>query len=173
MPQDVAQLVPRVRRALEGPLPVDSTLTDEQVTAVAADAVADLILLTQGEWPYTLSVANRDGNGYPDKWEVSPELSPDNEGLVAWQAAITAIGTVMRDMKVSETVRNEAQEWSYQRSATVMRDWLKTLVEQRDAALKRLEAANPVYARVASLLATRDAQTAALIEPWVAGVLVR
>lgn len=172
-PQDVAELVPRVRRALEGPLPVSSALTDSQVKAAAADAVADLILLTNGEWGHTLAVTERaDDTNYPEEWAVDPGLSPDEESLVAWQAAISSVGVILRDSKVSETIRNEAQEWSWEKSASGMRDWLKFLIDQRDAALRTAALTAPVFARVASILHARD-PGAEMIEPWTQRLLVR
>jgi hypothetical protein len=166
--QDIAEVVPRVRRALEGPIPVNPALTDEAVKAVAADAVADLILLTDGRWTHTLSITARDSTTtYPTEWAVDPALTLPEQSLVAFQAALTNIGVVMRDMKVSERIRNEAQEWEWQISASGIRDWLKALTEQRDAALQSVFENNPVLVRVASILHARDPVGAALIERFV------
>lgn len=165
--QDIAEIVPRVRRALEGPIPVNPALTDESVQAVAADAVADLILLTNGKWPHQLVVTHRDGNDWPDEWEVDPGLSPQEESLVAFQAAISNVGVVLRDMKVSERIKNEAQEWEWSKSASGIRDWLKALIDQRNLALNTVAATYPVMARVASILYARDPQAAALVERFV------
>jgi hypothetical protein len=122
--QDVAELVPRVRRAIEGPTP-DATVADSVFVPVAADAVGDLILVT-------------------------------------W----------LRDMKVSERIQNESQQWEWTKSATALRDWLKLVQSQRDAALEALEQTYPVMVRVRSFLAVRDAQrwqVVQAVEPWLSG----
>lgn len=165
--QDVRELVPRVRRALEGPVPLNDGLSDEQVEAVAADAIADLILLTAGEWGHTLDVTETDAQGAPLHFEVNPGLSLPESSLVAAQAALTHLFHELRETNVSETMRNEGQEWSYQKSATLLRDYLKVLAEQRDKALEALSAANPVMVRVSSILAVRDRVASAAIEPWL------
>lgn len=166
--QDIAELVPRVRRALEGPLPVNPALTDEAVMAVTADAVADLILLMNGRWAHQLVITDRDStSNFPTEWAVDPGLTPAEESLVAFQAAIANLGTVLRDMKVSERIKNEAQEWEWQKSGTGIREWLKQLIAMRDQALTNVFAANPVLARVASILHARDPVGAALVERFV------
>lgn len=168
-PQDVRELVPRVRRALEGPVPVEvGGLSEEQVEAAAADAIADLIMLTSGEWDHKLTVTETDDDtGYPKHYAVDPGLELHEQSLVAAQAALSHVFHVLRETKVSETIRNEGQEWSFQRSSTMLRDYLNALKEQRDAALKALEAQNPVLVRVSSILAVRDRLASAVIEPWL------
>lgn len=166
--QDIAEIVPRVRRALEGPIPVNPALTEGAVKAVTADAVADLILFTNGRWPHQLVVAHRDDDtNYPDEWSVDPGLTPSDESLVAYQAALTNVGVLMRDMKVSERIKDEAKEWEWQLSATAVRDWLKALIDARDRALESVFAGTPVVARVASILHARDPVGAALVERFV------
>lgn len=166
--QDVGELAPRVRRALEGPVPVVGGLTDGQLTAVAADAIADLILLTAGEWGHSLAQGPPDSTGNPT-FTVDPKLSLQEQSLVAMQAALTHFFHTMRDVKVAERIKNEGQEWEFSRSANAVRDWIKLLTDQRDAALAALQRQNPVMARVASILAVRDAVASAYIEPWLSG----
>jgi hypothetical protein len=172
--QDVAELTPRVRRAIEGPVPpATGSLTTEQLTPVAADAVGDLILVTAGRWPHTLTVTDRDATAnFPTAWEVDPALDAAEEGLVAMQAAINYAVTFLKDMKTSERISNEGQDWEWTKSATALRDWLKLIQSQRDEALTALQERYPVMARVASFLATRDAVTAQLIEPYQVGGLL-
>lgn len=166
--QDVRDLVPRVRRALEGPVPLASgALSEDQVEAVAADAIADLILLTAGEWPHTLAVSGTDADTGAVSYTVDPGLSLPEQSLVAAQAALTYILHTIRDMKSSETIRNEGQEWNYTTSANLLRDHLKLLQAQRDAALESLSRANPIMVRVSSILAVRDRLASAVIEPWL------
>lgn len=171
--QDVAELVPRVRRAIEGPTP-DATVDDATFVPVAADAVGDLILVTAGTWPHKLTVTTRSNGatGVPESWAVDPGLDPTEEGLVAMQAALNYAVTWLRDMKVSERIQNEAQQWEWTKSATALRDWLKTITDQRDRALEALEQTYPVMVQVRSFLAVRDAQrwqVVQAVEPWLGG----
>lgn len=169
--QDVRELVPRVRRAIEGPVPANA-LTDDQVEAAAADAIADIILLTVGLWPHTLTVTERETVGdieAPKHWGVEPELSLEEESVVAAQAAITYFFHQVRDLKSTERIVNEGTTWEYTLSANVVRDQIKLLQAQRDAALNALKAVNPALARYASILQVRDALGAALLEPWTGG----
>lgn len=172
--QDVRELISRVRRALEGPVEATGpdALTDDQVEALAADALSDIILLTAGAWPHTLDVSTRDADtGFPEHYTIDPALSLAEESVVAAQAAITFYFHQVKNVKTSEQTTNEGQSWSYSLSANLLRDQIRLLQEQRDAALAALTRANPVLARYASILAVRDQLGAALLEPWTTGGL--
>jgi hypothetical protein len=165
----VADLVPRIRRALEGVKPLSDSdplrLTDPEAEAAAADAIGDLILFTRGQWDKKLIASD----GPPaTHWAVTPDLRPEEEALVARQAALTYFFQVMRSLKVTERIQNESQQWEYSLSANLMRDAFKALKEERDLALAAVMALDPVFARVASLLAVRDRMFASVIEPWTA-----
>lgn len=165
--QDVADLVPRVRRALEGAGSINpSGLSDADLEAAAADAIGDLILATGGAWKHTL-----EGTDGPPAthWQVDPGLTEPEIGLVAIQAALTFFVHSLRTVKVSETQRVEGREWSYQLSASTLRDTLKALKDARDLALAGLEEQSPVLARVYSFIQAHDSMTSALVEPWVDG----
>src|SRR5436190_7373785 len=116
--QDVGDLVPRVRRAIEGPLPLATTdaeyLDDEQVKALVADTIADIILLTEGQWGHQLVPVG--STPYTD-WEVDPALEPQEESVIAAQAALSRFFHIARSLKTQERTRNESQEYEYQRSA--------------------------------------------------------
>lgn len=167
-PQDVRELVPRVRRAIEGPVPLDSgALTDDQVEALAADCIADIILLTEGTWGHTLSVSELDPDtNFPLHYTVEPELMLPEQSVVATQAAVQYFVFSTKDVKTVERIRNESREWEYQRSPNILRDFLKALIEQRDAAIDAIKALDPPLARYASFLAVRDPLAAARLEPW-------
>lgn len=168
--QDVADLIPRVRRAVEGPVPLPSgALTDAQVLAITADAIADVILLTGGAWEHTLSVTDRDDANVPIAWAVDPGLSLEEESMIAAQAALTYYFHIFKETKVSERIRNEGQEWEYAMSATLLRDQMAALREQRDMALAAIIRKTPALARYASFLQVRDRAAAAYLEPWVEG----
>lgn len=167
--QDVADLIPRVRRAIEGPdslNPPLQPLGDPQIEALAADCIADIILLTGGEWGHTLErVPDESSDGVEDYY-VDPPLSLEEESLIAAQAALTYFFHQYKDAKVSERVVNEAQAWEWERSSTLLRDYLKLLVDTRNQALTALKATHPVLARAASILVVRDRVAAAYLEPW-------
>lgn len=172
--QDVRELIPRVRRAIEGPVsPAQAdALSDSQVEALAADAIADVILLTVGQWPHTLEVSERDvDTQVPLHWSITDELSLPEESMIAAQAALTFFFHEFRDRKVSEHLENEGQVWEYTLSANMLRDQIKLLIDTRDAALSSLKADHPVLARYASILHVRDRVGAALLEPWTFGGL--
>lgn len=169
MPQDVVELAPRVRRAIEGPKPLAATdpdyLTDEQVGTLAADAIGDLILYTVGRWPHKLIGSN----GPPaTEWEVDPGLDTEagEDSLVAAQAALNFYFHDFREKKTSEDMANEGQSWSYTLSARMLQDQFKMLRDQRDMALQSLEGKYPVMARAASLYHMLDRQTDAILQAY-------
>lgn len=163
MAQPVADIVPRVRRAIEGPkaLPTGDPdyLSDIQVESLTADAIGDLILYTAGQWPHTLSKGAEEGVTGLYHYDVDPALEVPEEGLVAAQAALTFYFHAFKDAKVSEDMSNEGQSWSYTLSANVLRDQFKLLRDQRDQALAAVKALHPVMARAASLFHVLDRQT--------------
>lgn len=169
--QDVRALVPRVRRAIEGPVPLTTgALSDDQVEALAADCIADIILFTEGLWPHTLSVSQMDPDtNYPLHYEVEPELELSEQSLVAAQCAVQFFIHTFKDMKTSERIRNESREWEWQKSPSLLKDWLAELIRARDSALETVMATqNIIMARYASILAVRDPLAYAIIEPWSA-----
>jgi hypothetical protein len=164
--QDVRELIPRVRRAIEGPVPLSSgALSDAQVEALAADCIADIILLTEGLWGHTLTVGPDEGDG-ETHYLVDPELSLPEQSLVAAQAAVQYFIYTVKDGKTSERIKNESREWEWTKSASMLTEWFKELVKARDTALETVTATNPPMARYASILAVREPYVAALIEPW-------
>lgn len=171
--QDVADIVPRVRRALEGakalPDADPAKLSDDEVEAAAADAIGDLILYTGGGWLHAITVSVPGAPGDPYHFTVDPGLSFEEQGLVAIQAALNYFFHVFREQKVSQRIKAEGREWEYSQSANLLRDAIKLLKDQRDLALRSLQGSIPPLARAASFLATRDPVAAALIEPYAAG----
>lgn len=173
MATDVRVLIPRVRRSLEGPQAsasgvIDGGLEDGQIEAMVADAVADVILYSGGFFGHTLEVVERDDTYQaPTKWEISGDLSEQEGSVIVAQAAINYIFHQLRDLKTQETIRNEAREWSWSKSATVLKDYLKMLTEARDRALEVLSASGRgTLDTYISFLAVRDQAVAVQIEPW-------
>lgn len=170
---DVRVLIPRVRRALEGPLAsgATSTLDDEQVKALVADAIAEVIFFTGGAFSHTLDVTVRDDSyGAPEEWAVNPPLSEAEASVIAAQAAINYFFFGLRDVKTQETIRDEGAEWSYTISATLLRDHLSYLMKLRDQALQQVQAEQSVSLDAyVSLIESRDSIASAYMEPWVHG----
>jgi hypothetical protein len=171
--QDVRELIPRVQRAVYGPdVPTSGALSEAQLAAMAADAIADVILMTTGQWGHTLDVTARDAtSNFPTEWAVDPALSLEEESVIAAQAALTYFFHTVKSQKVSERIVHEGREWEYTISANVLRDQIKLLIDQRNMALDALKFSNPVMARYASILHVRDALGAAMLEPWRDGGL--
>jgi hypothetical protein len=168
--QEVAEIVPRVRRGIEGPRPLGDAdperLDDIMVEQAAADAIGDLILYTAGQWPHTLLKGAEEGSTGMFHFSVDPALAIEEESLVAAQAALTFFFHDFRDKKVSEDMSNEGQSWSYSMSANTLRDQFKLLRDQRDLALAALKAVHPVLARAASLFHVLDRQVDAIMSGY-------
>lgn len=175
--KDVRVMIPRVRRALDGPMAigsgsVSSTLSDEEMTGLIADGVADVIFYTGGAtvFGHSLEVTARDPYYMaPIAWQTSEELTLPEQTVVVAQCAINYIFRVLSDTKISETIRDEAGEWTYSISASVMRDWLSMLKQARDKALEEVSRQGAALESYYSYVAVRDVAVAALIEPWVVG----
>jgi hypothetical protein len=177
--RDTRVLIPRLRRALDGPTALSSaspsaTLSDEQLNAIAADAIGSMIFYSQSVFGATLEVAARDPIYMaPVAWRTDPALDEPRITAVVSQAALdyffarlssTAAG------KTVETLKDEATEWSWEISPQAVVERLRQLRADRDKALEvLLEAGWESDASWSSFIATRDRWTSVLIEPWVEG----
>lgn len=167
-PTDVRVLIPRLRRALFGPARADHTqLTEDEMRDLAADTIAELILLDADAFGYQLLVTATDPvYGAPCAWQTSEALSEAAQTVIAMQGALGWHARKLSSIKTSSTIRDESTEWSYSISAQALRDYFKHLQAERDAALAALRADNPVLDRTASILAARDSYVAAAVEPF-------
>lgn len=172
--RDVRTLIPRVRRALDGPaatsaLADTTTLTDDEVTAVIADAIADILLYTGGSavFGHLLEVVARDPFYLaPVAWRTDTELTLAEGSVVAAQAAINFFFHKLQGIKVEETISNERQTWTYKLSAQLLTNQFQMLTKARDAALAEVAAQHAVPEAYISFIGARDACVAQLIEPW-------
>lgn len=174
-PADVRVLIPRVRRALDGPHAtssgaVSSTLNDVEVTNSVADAIADIIFYSGGEFP-TLEVTERDTYYQaPTAWKTVPTLSEAQISVVVAQAALNYFTLSLSTMKASETIRNADEEWSWSISANALNERIKELRAMRDRAIEQLLSEGGALAVAwVNTLAVRDCVTDALIEPYLTG----
>jgi len=175
--RDVRVLIPRTRRALDGPTAtgsaaVSSTLNDEQLTAVIADAIANVIFYSNGGFGHQLEVLERDPHYMaPVAWQTSEELSEDEQSVIIAQAALDYFFNALTSLRTSETTKEADREWSWSISASAVAERVKELRAQRDRAIELLTTQNFVAESWVNTLAVRDAATDMLIEPYL-GTLV-
>lgn len=155
-PEDIRVLVPRVRRAVEG-TGAPTSLSDDDVKDLVADAIADVILYTGGVFGKDLLVTARDDATHaPSEYATSEPLTLPEGSVIAAQAALTAVYTQLHGLKVQETIRDEGQEWSYSLSASLLRDRVKQLQDARDRALQAVADEHPTPVAFIDLWRERD-----------------
>lgn len=176
--KDTRVLIPRVRRALEGPGAVSGSaavaagsFSDDVINAVIADAIAGVILYTGGLFGHALNVLERDTDYMaPIAWEVDPALTEPEGTLIAAQAALDAFYTYSKGLKVSQRIADEGQEWEYSLSATLVADQLKGLRAERDKALEAVLGAGMTGIDTwVNFIAVRDTESDMIMEPWLYG----
>lgn len=178
MAQDLKTLIPQTRRAIDGPAATapdapSTTLDDDQVKALIADAVAELIFHTGGLFGHELVVTGRDdAYNAPDEWEVDPDLELPEATVIVSQAALNHFFHVVRDLKVQEAIRDEGGEWSYSLSAQLLVERMRYLIRLRDDSLAKVEAQHPIPTVFVSILHERDRLVAEAVEPYYSGVLM-
>jgi hypothetical protein len=174
---DVMSLVPRLRRAIDGPAAdaegaPTATLTDAQIIQMAADAVADIIFYSNARWPYKLSPLAQGGEsdnyGVPTKWQIDPDLPIEQQTIVIAQAALNFFFHQFKTVKIQEEISDESRTWRYSLSANLLLEQMKMLRQQRDDALA-LIGGDDTFETWVSFIEVRDAVTSAYIEPWVQG----
>lgn len=177
--RDTRVLIPRLRRALDGPQAMSSaspssTLSDEQLNAIAADGIASIIFYSNSLFGATLEVSARDEQYMaPMAWRTEPALNEPQVTAVVSQAALDYFFSRLSSTaggKTVETIKDEATEWSWEISPQAVVERLRQLRGDRDKAIESLvEAGWENDTQWASLIATRDRWTSLLIEPWVEG----
>lgn len=170
-PYDLSAIVPRVQRAVEGVHAGDWELSWGEAYLVTADAAADILLycgtvLGGGR----LCVTSTDPiTRAPLTFGTECELDLDESSVIAAQAALTYFYQRFRHTKMSETIGDEASNWSYSLSPNLLIAQLKLLTDTRDKALEAIDARRSGLDSYMSFLAVRDTETARWIEPWVFG----
>lgn len=167
---NIRVLVPRIRRAVEGVVQAQWSLTDDQVKDLAADAIADVILYIGSFFGKSLDVTAVDPvSSAPTEYATSDAITLAEQGVIAAQAALNYFFFKFAGMKVSETIADEASSWDYSLSPNLLVTQMKLLVDSRDKALEALETHNGAIDEYVSFIAIRDTQTSRMIEPWVYG----
>lgn len=172
--RDTRVLIPRLRRALQGPHASGSavpgnSLSDDEVNAIAADAIGDLILYSGSEtvFGHRLEVVERDPYYMaPVAWRTDGELTDAEIAVIVAQAALTYYGIFLNTLKTAETIQDEGQTWTYEIGASVLTERIKGLRSDRDRALEILAGKHLVSDTYVNYLAVRDSWTDALIEPF-------
>ena len=177
--RDTRVLIPRLRRALDGPTAMSSaamssTLSDEQLNAIGADAIGAIIFYSGSLLGSELEVAERDPTYQsPVAWFVDPALTEAKVTAIVAQAALDYFYVRLSSTaggKTVETIKDEATEWSWEISPQAVVERLRQLKADRDKAIETLE--DEGYATDSawvSFLSVRDRWTSYLIEPWVEG----
>jgi hypothetical protein len=176
-------LIPACRRAIDGPTATapdapSTTLNDAEVLGLLADATAELILNTASPdgsdvnaFGNQLVVVERDSNYMaPIAWRTDQPRSTAQDAAILSQAALSHYFWLVKGLKVTESMKNEAVEWSYSFSATVVASWMQYLIANRDKAIAALQSINVVMDAYISLVAERDRLAAAWLEPYVAEI---
>lgn len=172
---DLRVLIPACRRAIDGPTATyetapSATLADQEVLNLLADSAATLILQTQGSpaFGYQLVVTARDPYYLaPVSWATDQPRVPAADAAILSQAALDHYFWMIKLLKVSESMKNEAVSWEYNLSATVIASWMAYLIANRDKAIAALQVINAPMDAYLSLVAERDRLAAAWLEPWV------
>lgn len=173
--RDLRVLIPACRRAIDGPMATSSgspstTLGDQEVLALIADSTAELILFTHGDsaFGYQLIPTARDAHyRAPIAWATDLVRQPAADAAILSQAALDHYFWLIKMLKVSESMKNEAVEWDYNLSANVIAAWIQYLIGNRDAAISAMQTINAPMDVYISTVAERDRLAAAWLEPWV------
>lgn len=177
--RDTRVLIPRLRRALDGPTAMSSasvsaTLSDEQLNAIGADAIGSVIFYSGSLLGSTLQVAERDPvYQSPIAWLTDPALSEEQKTVIVSQAALDyffARLSATSGGKTAEEIADEATKWSWEISPQALVERLRQLRADRDKALEILvEAGYALDTSWVSFLSVRDRWTSYYVEPWVEG----
>ena len=161
-----------MRRAIEG-VGTPEVLSADALKDLIADAIANVILYSGGLFGHELNVTATDPDtGAPTEYETEDALSLPEQSVIASQAALDYFFHDLANTRVSERISDEAQTWEYATSATLLRDRIRLLIDQRDKALEQLRGtAGPMLERYESFIAVRDIHVSQLIEPYVHGYI--
>ena len=173
-PTDLRILVPRTKRAIYGPTTVDpdaeQQLTDAQVKDLIADSVAKIIFYTNGLWPFQLLVTATDTiTGAASEYATNLPLKVPDQTVICNQAALDFFFYEFKDKRVTEEISDAAgPRWVYGLSANMLVAQMKQLQVERDRAIEIIVQQQDYLVDYVSFIASRDALTSALVEPWVA-----
>lgn len=165
---DLRVMLPRARRKCEGPWGNPNNrppLGESVLYNMIADACAEVVMLSGSFFHHQLLVKARDPlGGFPTRWKTDTVLSEYETAIITAQVALNYYYYLFRDMKISESIKNEGTEFSWSLSANAIRNYLESLRDERDRALAGLRVNIPVLDRFASVIRVRDQATVAVLE---------
>ena len=176
--RDLRVLIPACRRAIDGPLATSSasvaaTMNDQEVLNLVADATAELILYTHGSQSFGYQLLPTAYDPFymaPVAWMTDLPRQPAADAAILSQGALDHYFWLIKQFKVSETIKNEAQEWQYAFSPNIIAAWIQYLRDNRDKAIQAMISINVPMDTYISWVAERDRLSAAWLEPWVTEV---
>jgi hypothetical protein len=162
--RDTRTMIPRLRRAIG-----DERLSDDQVNAMVADAIAGIIFYSSSLFGRKLEVAERDTRYLsPIAWVTDEALEEADVTAVVAQAALDYFYTELSTGLTAQTISDEASNWSWEKSPQALVERLRQLKADRDKAIEVLEErGDAVDASWVSFIGERDELTARLVEPYV------
>jgi hypothetical protein len=151
---------------------VSSTLSDEQLNAIGADAIGSVIFFSGSLFGAQLEVSERDAiYQAPTAWLTNPALSEPQVTVVVSQAALDYFFMLLSTKAGGQTqslIADESTRWEWQTSPQAIVERLRQLRADRDRALEQLAVEDEeVDSSWVSFVNVRDASTSRLIEPWV------
>jgi hypothetical protein len=172
--RDTRVLIPPMRRALDGPQAdspqaVSATLSDEQLNAVIADAIASVIFNSGNLFGHELQVVSRDDTYMsPVAWQTDVPLNPMEITVVISQAALDYFYGQLSTQKTAETIADEATNWSWEMSPQVLVERLRQLRIDRDSSLEQMIEMGMIDdTHWVSLIQSRDVWSSRVVEPWL------
>jgi hypothetical protein len=167
---DIAYMVPQTQRAVEGVVQANQELSTGEMYQVTADACADIVLYCGSLFGSQLLVSAIDPTTLaPTGFATSQWCTPDQVAVITSQAALTYFYHRFAGTKMSETIADEASNWSYSLSPALLIAQLKLLQDRRDKALEAVESQHGGVEAYISFLGIRDLTVSRYIEPWVYG----
>lgn len=145
--RDTRVLIPRLRRALDGPNATasgsaSSSLSDEQLNAIGADAIGSVIFYSGSLFGAQLAVSERDPQYMsPIAWMTEPALTEPQVTIIVAQAALDYFYYQFSSTgagKTQELIADEATRWEWQTSPQALVERLRGLRADRDRALEQL-----------------------------------
>lgn len=173
--RDIRVLIPRVRRAIDGPhatssAAASSNFTDDEITAQIADAIAEVIFFAPDGFGKTLEVVERDSEYLaPIAWRTSEALTEAEASVIVIQAALNNLYYGISSLRTSERIANEGEEWEWTVSASAVSERVKQLQRLRDEAIAKLDISVSAKTEWVNSLEERDRYTDTLIEPYLYG----
>lgn len=169
--KNIRIMEPIVRRALEPGVPSASaaaSYTADMIRDVTADAFSMIQFAAGPDWPYYISVIERNPTTcFPEEFATNEALPYEVQSLVGIQAALQAtLNELTTTLKMRETIKDEGSEWTYEKSVNLLRDKIKALQDDRNEAIRQMQRAVAPLEQFVNLIAQRVPLIDQRIEPY-------